>query len=250
MNPNLPSLTVLGVKVAKLTRAEALAELLRLHDDREGPPASVAFVNAHTLNLASRDEGFRALLNRTRLILNDGAGLNLAARLQGQRFPENLNGTDLTPRLLERCAQRGLAVFFLGAKPGVAALAAAKLTVKIPGLSVVGTQDGYFAPEALPRVLESIASSGASVLVVAMGNPLQERWLDEHLGASGCRLGVAVGAFFDFAAGQVERAPAWLQSAGLEWVYRLGREPGRMWRRYVLGNPAFVARVVKERLGG
>lgn len=247
MNPKLPSLSVLGVRVAKLTRDQALAELVRLHGSVEGPPATLAFVNAHTLNLASRDAAFRELLNRTDLVLNDGAGLNLAARLQGERFPDNLNGTDLTPRLLALAAEKGWKVFFLGAKPGIAARAAERLQLRIPGLEIVGVQDGYFPPEALPAVLESIRLSGASVLVVALGNPRQEEFLDANLAASGCRLGLGVGAFFDFAADNVSRAPPWMRTAGVEWMFRLSLEPGRLWKRYVLGNPAFVARVVRER---
>jgi N-acetylglucosaminyldiphosphoundecaprenol N-acetyl-beta-D-mannosaminyltransferase len=242
----VPRLTILGVPVAQLTVEQALAELARLHDF--AAPAGVAFVNAHTLNLASRSPDFRAVLCGLSLVLNDGAGVSLAARFQGRRFPANLNGTDLTPRLLAMCADRGWEVYLLGGKPGITERAAHALVARIPGLRMAGFRDGYFTPDELPEVLAGIRSSGASVLLVAMGNPLQESWLAAHLKDTGCRLALGVGGFVDFAAGHVPRAPGWMRAVGLEWLYRMSREPGRLWRRYVLGNPAFITRVLIERL--
>jgi exopolysaccharide biosynthesis WecB/TagA/CpsF family protein len=237
---------VLGVPVARLTAAAAREELVRLYErDR---PALVAYANAHTLNLASRDSGYREVLRGADIVLNDGAGLAIAGRVFGRPFPENLNGSDFNPVILEEAAEHGWPVFFLGAKPGVAEEAARRLRSRIPGLSVAGTRDGYFAPSESAEVARSIADTGAGVLMVAMGNPLQEVWLSRHLEATGARLGVGVGAFFDFTAGVVPRAPAWMNKLGIEWVYRLLQEPRRMWRRYVVGNPLFLARVLGARL--
>jgi exopolysaccharide biosynthesis WecB/TagA/CpsF family protein len=181
-------------------------------------------------------------------VLNDGAGLDIAGRLFGKPFPENLNGSDFNPAILEEAAARGWPVFFLGAKPGVADEAARRLSARIPGLTVVGARDGYFGPEESDEVAREVAATGAGVLMVAMGNPLQETWLSSHLEATGARLGVGVGAFFDFSAGVVPRAPAWMNRLWLEWLYRLLQEPRRMWRRYVLGNPLFLLRVLRARL--
>ncbi len=129
----------------------------------------------------------------------------------------------------------------------MAARAATELRERIQGLQVAGTHTGYFPPEDSAAVAEHIRATGARALMVAMGNPLQEMWLDRHLEATGARIGIGVGAFFDFAAGEVPRAPAWMNRFGVEWVYRLWQEPRRMWRRYVLGNPLFLARVIMER---
>lgn len=237
---------MLGVPVARLTAAAAREELVRLYErDR---PALAAYVNAHTLNLASRDSGYRALLETADIVLNDGAGLSIAGRVFGKPFPENLNGSDFNPRILEEAAARGWPVFFLGARPGVAAEAARRLSGRIPGLDVVGARDGYFRPDESQAVAREIASAGAGLLMVAMGNPLQEMWLSRHLEATGARLGIGVGAFLDFTAGVVPRAPAWMNRLGIEWLYRLLQEPRRMWRRYVLGNPVFLARVLRARL--
>ncbi len=238
---------VLGVPVARLTAAAAREELVRLYErDR---PALVAYANAHTLNLASRDSGYRAVLRSADVVLNDGAGLAIAGRIFGRPFPANLNGSDFNPVILEEAASRGWPVFFLGAAPGVADEAARRLTDEIEGLRVAGTRDGYFRDEDSDGVAREIASTGAGILMVAMGNPRQETWLNAHLEATGVRVGVGVGAFFDFSAGVVPRAPAWMNRLWLEWLYRLLQEPRRMWRRYVLGNPLFVARVLRTRFG-
>jgi exopolysaccharide biosynthesis WecB/TagA/CpsF family protein len=236
----VPTVEILGVEVARLGRTAALREIARLYD--EEPPALVAYANAHTLNLASRETGYRATLDRAAIVLNDGSGVSIAARFRRKPFPENLNGSDLNPAILELAARNGWSVYLLGARPGVAEKAAAALAERIPGLSIVGTRDGYFPAPENDAVVRAIEESGAGVLMVAMGNPAQETWLDQNLAATGARLGVGVGAFFDFAAGEVPRAPSWMNRIGIEWIYRLMQEPKRMWRRYILGNPAFLWR--------
>ncbi len=237
--------TVLGVRVARLERDAALAAIAALHDRER--PAHVAYVNAHALNLAVADLGYREVLRRADLVLNDGIGLALAARLKGTRFPANLNGSDLNPAILELAARRGWPVFLLGAVAGVAEETARRMTARYPALRVVGTMHGY-APA--NEAVAAVKRSGASLLMVAMGNPTQEFFIDRHLAATGARLGIGVGAFFDFTAGTKARAPAWMNRAGIEWLWRLAHEPRRLWRRYVLGNPQFLARVVAERLSG
>lgn len=237
--------TILGVAIARLDRAEALRKIVELYEQQA--PAHLAYANAHTLNLAVSDPGYKAALERADLILNDGSGVALAARLYGTRFPENLNGTDFNPLIVEAAAERGWPVYFLGGRPGVAERAAEVLRARHLSLQVAGTRDGFFT-DASP-IVAAIRESGAGLLLVAMGNPLQELFIDRHLDATGARLAVGVGAFFDFAAGIVPRSPAWMNRAGIEWVYRLAQEPRRMWKRYILGNPLFLMRVVKERLG-
>jgi exopolysaccharide biosynthesis WecB/TagA/CpsF family protein len=119
---------------------------------------------------------------------------------------------------------------------------------RYPALKVAGARDGYWSPGSDAEVATEIRSSGAEVVMAALGNPLQERWLAAHLEDTGARLGVGVGAFFDFAAGEVARAPAWMNRLGVEWVFRLLQEPRRLWGRYVVGNPLFLARVLRAKL--
>jgi exopolysaccharide biosynthesis WecB/TagA/CpsF family protein len=168
--------------------------------------------------------------------------------LLGRSFPADLNGNFFTPLVLERAGQRGWPVFFLGGRPGVADRAAGRLRERFGNLIIAGTRDGYFGAGQEDAVVAQVRSSGAGLLLVALGNPLQECWLDRHLAATGARLGIGVGAFFDFQTKTVPRAPQWMNKAGLEWVHRLYKESTRMWRRYLLGNPAFVAAVVREQI--
>lgn len=232
-----------GVPVLRSDTEEALSAVERVA--LQDAPALVAYVNAHTLNLAWQDRSYLDLLVNASLVLNDGVGVQLAARMRRTPFPANLNGSDFNPRILGLAARRRWKVFFLGAAPGVATDAAERLMKRIPGLDVVGTHHGYFDDDA--EVVETIRTSQADVLMVAMGNPLQERWLASHLAATGARLGIGVGAFFDFTTGTRRRAPAWMNDLGLEWLFRLGLEPVRMWRRYVVGNPLFLWRAWRTR---
>jgi exopolysaccharide biosynthesis WecB/TagA/CpsF family protein len=245
MTRPIPTIEVLGVPLARLTAPEALDEIERLAG--LDAPVLVAYANAYTLNSAAGDPAYGDVLRRADLVLNDGKGVMLAARLLGDRFPADLNGNFLTPLLLRRAAERGWPVYFLGARPGVAAGAADRLRNEIPGLQVAGVHDGYFSPADLDGVIAGIRESGAHVLLVALGNPAQERWLDEHLEPTGVRIGVGVGAFFDFQTGAIPRAPEWMNRLGLEWVHRLVLEPRRMWRRYLVGNPLFLIRVLRSR---
>lgn len=239
------TLEVLRVPIAQATPEQALAEAERLYERDE--PAFIAHTNAHTVNLAYEDPEYLGVLRRADLVLNDGKGMILAGRLLGRRFPRDMNGNYFTPLLLERCAQRGWPVFFLGAGPGVAAEAASMLETRFPGLKIAGTHDGFFATD--DDAIAAIRDSGAEIVLVGMGNPLQERWIDRCIDRTGARIGVGVGAFFDFITGNVPRAPDWMNRYGLEWVHRLAQEPKRMWRRYILGNPKFIWRVLKQRLG-
>jgi exopolysaccharide biosynthesis WecB/TagA/CpsF family protein len=246
MNQGLPFIEILGVPIACLERTEALREIRRLHERTS--PALVAYLNAHTLNLASRSPSYRALMNRTDLNLNDGSGVALAARIQGRRFKDNLNGSDFNREILRLAARLGWSVYLLGAAQGVADRAAQQLTADIEELKVVGTHSGYLTEAETAAVVEEIRGANTDLILVAMGNPRQEEWLAAHLPATGARVGVGVGAFLDFSAEVVPRAPRWMNKAGVEWIWRLGQEPRRLWRRYVLGNPMFLARVVRERL--
>lgn len=233
---------ILGIPIACLDVGEAVSVIERLVT---GPPAVVAHVNAHTLNLAYSNPRYAEVLRRADLVLNDGKGVMLAARINGQRFPADLNGNRLTPLLLRRAAEHGWRVFFLGARPGVARQAAEKLQDRIEGLNVVGTRDGFFKDE--DEVIEDIRSSQAQLVLVGMGNPLQEQFLDRCLARTGAGIGIGVGAFFDFTVGRTPRAPGWMSRAGIEWVHRLAQEPRRLWRRYIIGNPQFLFRTLNER---
>jgi alpha-1,3-mannosyltransferase len=240
---SVPRWDILGVSVLAGHGDEVMRELdWRLATDER---VRLSYLNAHASNVAARDPAFRETLRRF-TILNDGVGVDIAARmLEGKSFPENLNGTDFTLRYL-RTTSRHFRIFLLGAKPGVAEDAASVLEMLLPRHVVVGTRDGYFVAAGADEVTSEIKASGADLLLVAMGNPAQEFWIDAHLEATGCRMAMGVGALLDFLAERVPRAPEVIRQMRLEWAFRLVLEPRRLWRRYLIGNPLFLARLARE----
>ncbi|TQS70239.1 WecB/TagA/CpsF family glycosyltransferase [Rhodobacteraceae bacterium] len=227
---------VLDLPLVDASTAQTVAALL------DGGARSVYFLNAHCANLAHTRPAYSAALGRADVILPDGIGVDLAARMAGIRLGANLNGTDFTPALLQEAAKRGLSVFLIGATPGTARRAGEALCRDIAGLQIAGTLNGYDDVADPEAAIATINASGAGIVLVAMGVPQQELWIDRHLEHLSPRLVLGVGALFDFLAGNVVRAPAPVRRMRLEWGWRLAQEPRRLARRYVLGNGRFLWR--------
>jgi len=247
--------SVLGDRVRSILNisvdVRTFNDALRLLDQRyaKGDRATVVFANAHTLNNAFHNEEAQQALRQS-IVFNDGIGVNLASRvLFGKWFPENLNGTDFMPDYLRHTKHR-LRVFFLGARPGIAERAARYLMSIDSRHELAGCHHGYFDDADGARVAEEIRRSRADVLLVAMGDPRQELWLRRHFAQTGCRFGFAVGGLFDFMAHEVPRAPQWVRSLCMEWLYRILQEPRRLWRRYFVGMPVFLLRIGGQWLAG
>ena len=241
-------LEILGVRLHNTTRAEAVAWLSSRA--REGLRTLVAFANPDCINTAQVNPGYRRVLQRADRVLADGSGVRIAARILGQKMAENVNGTDLFPELCSAAARDGLRLFLLGARPGLAEATAEAMRRRYPGLRIVGTMHGYFDAAETRQVIDTINRSGADILLVAMGAPQQELWLTRHTAALVPPVRLGVGGLFDYYSGRIPRAPAWIREAGCEWIWRLVCEPSRLWKRYVLGNPLFLARVLHERVAG
>lgn len=238
-------LNLLGVHMTDATRAEAVALLDRWMHAPDGRARLVFIANAHTLNVASEDPGYRAILNAADVVFGDGTGVRLAARLRGVRLKDNLVGTDLLPLFFGatlRCRHR---VFLLGGRPGTAARAAERLGRDFPGLQVAGHHHGFVAPRRAADVIAEINRATPDLLLVAMGNPRQERWLHEHRAALDVPVSIGVGGLFDHWAGDLRRAPRWVRRLGSEWVQILLQQPHK-WRRYLLGNPRFIVRALRD----
>ncbi|HEY4192122.1 MAG TPA: WecB/TagA/CpsF family glycosyltransferase [Mesorhizobium sp.] len=241
------SKTVLGIPVVSLGWNDAVALLSRLLVERRF--TKVTFLNAHNANIAYTDPGFAKILDDF-LILPDGVGVDMAAKLlYGAPFPANLNGTDFVPAFLE-ATTRPLTVALLGASPEIAEAASARLGEMAPQHRLVVIHNGYFSPGEEAGILNRIAELHPDILLVAMGVPRQEMWIERHIDARHCTLPIAVGALLDFLSGVVPRAPLWIRRLRLEWVFRLAIEPRRLWRRYVVGNPLFLWRVLRQKLFG
>lgn len=238
---------ILGVDVSVLTGDRAVGKI----DDviAAKGQAHIAFLNAHGANLAYRDANYRKTLKGF-TVLSDGVGVDLgSAMLYGDKFPQNLNGTDFVPRLFRQIS-RPVTVGLVGSRPGVAELARMQFEKNYPQHKFIVFGHGYFDATEEQQILSSIKSQRPDILLVALGNPTQEFWISRHCDADVTSVAIGVGALFDFVAGKVKRAPQWMINSRLEWVYRLWLEPARLWRRYILGNPVFVLRVLRQKIFG
>ncbi|QRM56814.1 WecB/TagA/CpsF family glycosyltransferase [Sinorhizobium sp. BG8] len=209
----------------------------------------IAFLNANNANLMMRDPEFRAVLQR-QMILPDGHGVDIASLIfHGERFPANLNGTDFVPALLTYI-DKPKRVAMIGARPDTLKRAAESLRRHAPWHEFIPIADGYFDPTQSDAVMKEVRRAAPDILLVAMGSPMQEKWIDRHVGPGHARLVISVGALFDFLSGDVPRAPKRMRRLRLEWLFRLLIEPSRLWKRYVIGNPLFLYHVIRHRLKG
>lgn len=232
--------------IDRVTFGQALDSIERMVQAGRGGAVFTPNVD-HVVN-ASADAAFRAAYAGADLSLVDGMPLLWASRLLGDPLPEKVSGSDLFEPLVERAAQRGWRVFLTGGAPGVAAKARDRLIARHPGLEIVGV-DSPRLPEDGAEAARRICAAKPDLVLVAFGSPKQELWIHEHRAELAPSVAVACGAALDFAAGTARRAPAWLSEHGLEWAWRLSREPRRMWRRYLVNDPKFLFILGSDLLG-
>jgi N-acetylglucosaminyldiphosphoundecaprenol N-acetyl-beta-D-mannosaminyltransferase len=242
---------VLGVGVDPLTVGELHAAIKRLVES--GEQCTVLNVNANCLNLLYTDAALHGFFEGADLVFCDGAGVMLAARLLGGRIPERITYADWAWRLAAFAEAEGLSLFLLGARPGVAERAAKRLLTLYPELRISGVEHGYFdhGPGSTENevILRKVNAAEPDILIVGLGMPLQERWLMENRDALRANVALTGGAVFDYVSGGLRRGPRLLTDNGFEWLARLIVEPRRLWRRYLIGNPLFLLRVLGQRLG-
>jgi len=239
-----PVINFFGIPVVNTTMHEAVDWVVANATGRTHQ--LMAFVNPDCLNIAWQDAAYRSVLLSAQRVLPDGIGIHLGCRMLGLALRANVNGTDMFPILCEAAARERLPIYLLGARPGVAQAAADNMVKRFPALTIAGTRDGFFLPAEEASVVDTINHSGARIVLVAFGVPRQELWLDRWRDRLVPSVSMGVGGLFDFYSGRMPRAPVWMRDLGLEWVYRLLQEPGRMWRRYVIGNPLFLLRVRQQ----
>lgn len=236
-------LRILDVPVNSITYENWLQEIDRWI--REGGGARhVCTVNPEFIMIAQNDPIFFAILQRAAICVPDGVGLLWASRHLGAPLPGRVTGSDGVPYIARHAAERGWKVFFLGAAPGVAEKAAAILQERFRGLIVAGTHGGNPSASDEDRIVELVNSSGADILLVAYGAPGQDKWIARNLPRLQVSMAMGVGGSLDFVAGVIPRAPHWMRQRGLEWLYRLLRQPWR-WRR-MLRLPRFVLAVRRQ----
>ena len=242
-------LNLLGTPVDDVTYAEAAAYVSTLM--AAGKPAAVVTPNPEFVVIAQRYAPFREALWQSDLAIPDGGGLLLAARLLGLRLRQQVRGTDLAYQLIDHACREGWRVFLLGAGPGVAPVAAARLRSLYPGVSIVGTFGGSAAPAGDADTRAAVAAAGrVDLLLVAYGAPRQELWMQRNLATLDVGVAMGIGGVLDYMAGQVRRAPPLVRNAGSEWLFRLVRQPWR-WRRQlalvVFGRLVLAAAIARQR---
>lgn len=241
-----------NVPVDRVTFAEALDVIAEMVDRKRG--GTVFTPNVDHVVMASEDDRFRDAYTNVDLSLADGMPVVWASKMLGVPVPEKVSGSDLAPALMTLAAARGYRVYLLGGAEGVAERAAERMTRMHDGLTVVGTAspriDMGQPASARAAIVEAVKATNPDIVLVCLGAPKQELWIQEAAEALRPAVLLGVGASIDFLAGTARRAPRWMSSSGLEWLYRLGQEPRRLWRRYLVRDPKFAAIVMNQLLAG
>jgi N-acetylglucosaminyldiphosphoundecaprenol N-acetyl-beta-D-mannosaminyltransferase len=243
---DVDTVRVLGIRMARVTR-HAFVETL-INCAHGGTPLLVTYLNAHTVNVYFSDPEYARIIDRANIVYADGQAVVWASRFLGDPLPERVSAADFFVSFCQRCADEGLSLFLLGSRPGVAEGAQRKLQDRVKGLRIVGTQHGHFQRADNAAVVERIRAARPDVLIIGMGVPRQEKWTAENLERLGVPVGWCVGALFEYVSGTRRHAPHWMRRAGLEWLFRLVQEPGRLWQRYLIGNLQFVIRVLRHKI--
>lgn len=245
------SARLFGISVSRLTEAEAVERVLALARERKGGrPAQIATLNVDFVANAVGGWPFRGdaelwgILKNADFVTADGMPIVLLSRLVGAPIPGRATGADMVPAICRRCAEEGLKVYVLGGDKGTLDAAFAKMAAAPGAESVAAVLAGYDPAfvnlaEDQPEIAARVNAAAPDILFVALGNPKQELWMSRNASRLNVGAMMGVGGTFNFIAGRVRRAPRWMQRAGLEWIYRICQEPGRLWRRYAYGLVKF-----------
>jgi N-acetylglucosaminyldiphosphoundecaprenol N-acetyl-beta-D-mannosaminyltransferase len=238
---------VLECDFARLTTEETVDWAMQLI--KAGKRGYICTVNVAILMMMQSNERLRQFARKAALIVADGQPIIWVSRCLSRPLPERVTGIDLIGALASRMEQEGLGIYLLGATPEIIAAAAANLRARYPNLKIQFS-DGYFSLTQATDRVEAIRESGAHLLLVGMGVPRQEVFLEENWSELGVNLAIGVGGSFDVLAGLRRRAPFWVQEMGLEWLYRLFQEPRRLWKRYLVTNSQFIYALLRALIQG
>ena len=233
---------VLGIPFFSGTMDEALQKI----DDlvKSGRTHHAAFINAHCLNLAYKDSSYKQVLEECSAVFADGIGAKIGSAMLGFKVEENVNGTDMFPLL----AQKPYRIYLFGGSPEVAKAALEKARAIGGKADFVGSSDGFFKEKSEEEMFAEFAQLKPDLILVAMGVPKQEMWINKNLDRLPACTAIGVGGLLDFVSERIPRAPLWMRKANIEWCFRLYCEPVRLFKRYIIGNPLFIARVFQSKL--
>ena len=212
--------------------------------------AVILHLNVFGANLAARNPWLKAVFHDAQLVFCDGDGIRWGLRILGRKPPPKITYNEWLWQMADWCQEHGFSVYLLGGRPGVAQRAARNLEARNPDLRILGTHDGYFEKEGRQSetVVAEINRLHPDILLVCFGMPIQERWLRDNSSRLAVHVLLTGGAALDYAAGIIPVAPRWMKGLQIEWLFRFLREPVRLFGRYVIGNPRFMARVLAQRV--
>jgi N-acetylglucosaminyldiphosphoundecaprenol N-acetyl-beta-D-mannosaminyltransferase len=238
-------ISILGVRVDLISLDELLQYISFIINSQQ--KAIITYINVHAVNIAYGLGWFKNFINHSQIVFCDGFGVKWAARILTGKILQRLTPPDWFDRLVGKCAEDGISIFLLGTRQEVVEKFAVVLKGKYPRLIIAGVQHGFFDKKATSsdnqEVLAKINALQPDILIVGFGMPAQEKWIAENWENLQVKIVIPVGAMFDYLAGVVNRAPRWMTDNGLEWLGRLWIEPGRLWKRYVIGIPLFLWRI-------
>jgi len=233
-----------GLNLDLITVEETLSRISKFIETKQC--AQHVVVNVAKLVYAQTNSELKGIINSCPLVNVDGAGIILGAKFLGINISERVTGIDLMQKLIEYSAQKGYRIYFFGAEEEVVSKVVDIYRQKYPQLAVAGYRNGYYSPDDEENIVSDIKNSKADILFVAMGSPKKEIFLSKYSEKMEVAFTMGVGGSFDVVAGKVCRAPAWMQAANSEWIFRLVQEPKRMWKRYAVTNSLFALMLVKE----
>ena len=245
---NLNTSYFFGTRLDNIDKAAALQIINGfLNQAKSNRTNKIYFTNVHTIHIARKNPHFNTVVNNADLVLPDGSGLKIAGWLLSKRIKANLNGTDFLPIVLKYSEETGRKVYFLGASREVLTKCIKKVRFQFPELKIVGCHSGYFEKDDEPLIVQDINDSSPDILLVAMGSPVQELFINNYADQLNVAVSFAVGGLFDFLSGDKKRAPEWLRRTGLEWLYRFFQDPKTKWNRIVVEIPVFLTLVLFKR---
>lgn len=244
----LRQIDIMGINVTEVTYSSLHDFILK--NIKAGCKTPILNVNVNAMNMVATDDDFRRILLSSPLVFADGMGIVLASILQGERLSGRITYADWMSEFARFSAEHGITWYLLGAERGTARLAADNLIKRFADLKIVGCHHGYFEKDGAENelVIEDINRCAPDVLFVCFGMPNQEKWIAKYQERIDATIFLPGGACLDYLSKKTRRCPQWMGDFGLEWLYRLGQEPGRLWRRYVLGNPMFFLRWARYQL--
>ncbi|QDT08780.1 WecB/TagA/CpsF family glycosyltransferase [Planctomycetes bacterium K23_9] len=234
---------VMDIPITNITTEEVIDDVSSILSSAVNHPKMLFFANAHTMNLAANNPSYRAALRAADHVFGDGTGVRWAAGMRGVKLADNVNGTDLTPRLLSTRQPRTASYYLLGADPKTIHNAAHSAQKRFRNWRLAGFHHGYIQSDTeTAAAIERINQVAPDMLLVGMGNPIQELWIQQNLDRLNVKVCIGVGGLFDFWSGNFSRAPQWLRRIGHEWLWRLWQQPVGKFSRYLIGNPLFLVR--------